>query len=108
MISRLKGLFKVQNMLQADLVQGELPSTKQAYRDVIDIALPSVMELVLISLINSVDMMMVGGCGADAIAAVGLVNQRRWSHAEKAKGVRPTETWYCAMRWSLYLGCRLS
>ena len=77
MISRLKGLFKVQNMLRADLVQGELPSTKQAYRDVIDIALPSVMELVLISLINSVDMMMVGGCGADAIAAVGLVNQPR-------------------------------
>ena len=77
MISRLKGLFKVQNMLRADLVQGDLPSTKQAYRDVIDIALPSVMELVLISLINSVDMMMVGGCGADAIAAVGLVNQPR-------------------------------
>lgn len=77
MISRLTRLFQVQSMIKPDLVQGELPSTKQAYKDVINIALPSVMELVLISLINSVDTMMVGTCGDAAIAAVGLVGQPR-------------------------------
>lgn len=77
MFARLKGLFQVQGMIKPDLVQGELPTTKQAYKDVINIALPSVMELVLISLINSVDTMMVGTCGDAAIAAVGLVGQPR-------------------------------
>ena len=77
MFARLKGLFQVKGMIKPDLVQGELPTTKQAYKDVINIALPSVMELVLISLINSVDTMMVGSCGDAAIAAVGLVGQPR-------------------------------
>ncbi|MGN0742526.1 MAG: MATE family efflux transporter, partial [Candidatus Fimadaptatus sp.] len=70
-------MFQVQGMIKPDLVQGDLPTTKQAYKDVINIALPSVMELVLISLINSVDTMMVGTCGDAAIAAVGLVGQPR-------------------------------
>ena len=53
MFARLLRLFKVESMIKPDLVQGELPTTKQAYKDVLQIALPSIMELVLISLINS-------------------------------------------------------
>ena len=63
MFARLLRLFKVESMIKPDLVQGELPTTKQAYKDVLQIALPSIMELVLISLINSMDTMMVGTCG---------------------------------------------
>ena len=59
MFARLLRLFKVESMIKPDLVQGELPTTKQAYKDVLQIALPSIMELVLISLINSMDTMMV-------------------------------------------------
>lgn len=59
------------------VLQGELPSTKQAYADVLSIALPSVAEMVLMSLIGSVDTMMVGTLGPEAIAAVGLVGQPR-------------------------------
>ena len=77
MIARLKGLFQVQNMIKPDLVRGELPTSREAYKNVINIALPSVMELVLISLINNIDTMMVGTCGDTAIAAVGLVSQPR-------------------------------
>ncbi len=77
MFARLLRLFKVESMIKPDLVQGELPTTKQAYKDVLQIALPSIMELVLISLINSMDTMMVGTCGDAAIAAVGLVGQPR-------------------------------
>ena len=77
MFARILRLFKVESMIKPDLVQGELPTTKQAYKDVLQIALPSIMELVLTSLINSMDTMMVGSCGDAAIAAVGLVGQPR-------------------------------
>ena len=50
MFARLLRLFKVESMIKPDLVQGELPTTKQAYKDVLQIALPSIMELVLIKI----------------------------------------------------------
>lgn len=56
---------------------GELPPAGSMYREYIRIALPSVMEMVLISLINMMDTVMVSGLGTDAVAAVGLVNQPR-------------------------------
>ena len=77
MFNWIKGLFRVENMINSSTLRGPLPASKQAYKDVINIALPSVAELVLISLINSVDTMMVGTCGDAAIAAVGLVGQPR-------------------------------
>lgn len=73
----LRKLFSVERMLPADKRIGEIPGTKEAYLDVIRIALPSVMELVLVSLVGSVDTMMVGGIGPEAIAAVGLTGQPR-------------------------------
>lgn len=70
-------LFSVDSMLKKDAALGELPTTKQAYRDVLTIAGPSVAEMVLMSLIGSFDVMMVGGLGPEAIAAVGLAGQPR-------------------------------
>lgn len=64
-------------MVKQDHLRGELPSTREAYGNLISIALPSVCEMVLMSLIGSVDTMMVGTLGTDAIAAVGLVGQPR-------------------------------
>ena len=57
---------------------GELPDGKTAYRDVMRIALPSIVEMVLMSLIGSVDTMMVGNeLGAEALSSVGLPTQPR-------------------------------
>lgn len=58
-------------------LRGELPSTGEAYKNLLHIALPSVCEMVLMSLIGSVDTMMVSSLGTDAVAAVGLTGQPR-------------------------------
>ncbi len=47
----------------------------QARKDVINLAWPSVVEQLLIQLFNMIDMMMVGGVGPAAIAAIGLTTQ---------------------------------
>ena len=73
----LRRLFAVESMVGSTPIQGELPTTKEAYRDIARIALPSVLEMVLTSLIGSIDTMMVGTLGTTAIAAVGLVGQPR-------------------------------
>ena len=73
----LKRIFSVESMVGSARVQGELPTTKEAYRNIAQIALPSVLEMVLTSLIGSIDTMMVGTLGTTAIAAVGLVGQPR-------------------------------
>lgn len=57
---------------------GELPAAKAAYSDVMRIAFPSIVEMVLMSLIGSVDTMMVGNyLGAGALSSVGLPTQPR-------------------------------
>ena len=57
---------------------GDMPDGKTAYRDVMRIALPSIVEMVLMSLIGSVDTMMVGNyLGAGALSSVGLPTQPR-------------------------------
>lgn len=70
-------LFSVKKMVPASTWQGEIPSSKAAYQDVMKIALPSVVEMVLLSLVSSVDTIMVGTLGPAAIAAVGLTGQPR-------------------------------
>lgn len=70
-------LFSVERMVPENVRVGSLPSTKEAYRGVIHIALPSVLEMVLVSLVGSVDTIMVGTLGPVAIAAVGLTGQPR-------------------------------
>lgn len=77
MASLLTGFFSVEKLLPAAQAKGPVPNTRQTYKNVIDIALPSVMEMVLMSLVGSVDTMMVSLLGDEAIAAVGLVGQPR-------------------------------
>ena len=73
----LKQFFTVDGLLPADGPKGDVPRTDEAYKNLIRIALPSVCEMVFISLMGSIDTMMVGGIGTHAIAAVGLVGQPR-------------------------------
>jgi len=64
-------------MLKPEEVRGELIKSKAAYNDIIRIAIPSIIEMVFVSLIGSVDVIMVGRLGFEAIAAVGLATQPR-------------------------------
>ncbi len=73
-----KKLFSVEYLLPASFPRHTLPSTKEMYRKTINIAWPSAMEAVLISLIGAVDMIMVGTIGTNAIAAVGITNQPKF------------------------------
>lgn len=59
-------------------MKGPLPSTKEVYQRALHIAWPSAAESVLVSLVSSVDTIMVGGLGPAAIAAVGLTNQPKF------------------------------
>ncbi len=77
MIKGLGALYETGRMLKLGEALGEIPEPKAVYKDIFNIALPSVMEMVLMSLIGSVDTMMVGTLGPEAIAAVGLVGQPR-------------------------------
>ena len=75
----LTRFFDIRSMLPRDIspdAQG-LPSNQETYRTYVQLAIPSVCEMVLISLINMMDTVMVSGIGTDAVAAVGLVNQPR-------------------------------
>lgn len=79
MSSFIARYFDPRCMLPRSL-QGEsnqLPPGRDMYREYIRIAVPSVCEMVLISLISMMDTVMVSSVGTDAVAAVGLVNQPR-------------------------------
>jgi len=54
---------------------GHEPEKGEIRSQVLRLALPAMAEQVLMTLVNIVDMMMVGSLGAGAIAAVGLSNQ---------------------------------
>lgn len=64
-------------MVKREHAAGELPGTKEAYHNLLAIAIPSIIEMVFVSLIGSVDVIMVGRLGFEAIAAVGLAGQPR-------------------------------
>ncbi len=69
--------FTVQTMLRNTRLLGDVPTTKGAYQNLLKIALPSVAEMVLISLIGSFDTLMVSVLGDYAVSAVGLCGQPR-------------------------------
>lgn len=70
-------IYSVKNMIKSNQCLGEMPSTRETYISLIRIALPSVIEMVLSSLIGLMDTMMVGKLGSAAIASVGLTGQPR-------------------------------
>lgn len=77
MTAVLRRVFSVEHMVKHGIRQGELPTTETAYKNLIQLALPAVAEMVLMSLIGSIDTMMVGMVGKEALAAVGLTGQPR-------------------------------
>lgn len=77
MISMLKRLFASGSLVGAKRRLGAIPGSRQAYQDVLSIALPAIAELVLMSLIGSADTIMVGQLGRNALAAVSLPGQPR-------------------------------
>lgn len=57
---------------------GVIPPSKTIVKKTISLAWPSVLESLLIALIGAIDMMMVGGIGKEAIAAVGITTQPKF------------------------------
>ncbi len=70
-------LFQTDRLVPKEHRRGELPDGKEAFNDVLHIALPSIAEMVLMSLIGSADTIMVGQLGKNALAAVALPTQPR-------------------------------
>ena len=79
MFKKLFSFFDVKRMLPKSMrgQDAEIPAGREMYKQYISIAIPSVCEMVLISLISMVDTVIVSGLGTDAVAAVGLVGQPR-------------------------------
>lgn len=73
----IRRFFSADNLVPESRRLGELPGNREAYKGISRIAGPSVTEMVLTSLIGSVDAMMVGFLGKNAIAAVNLPSQPR-------------------------------
>ena len=61
----LRRFFDIRHMLPPDIAADAagLPGNREAYREYIRLAVPSVCEMVLISLINMMDTVMVSGIG---------------------------------------------
>lgn len=72
--------------------------TKELYCKTLSIAWPSTVEGALLSVISSVDTMMVGSLGAAAIAAVGLTSQPRMILLVLAQALCIGTTALCARR----------
>lgn len=77
MLAWLRRLFAVENLVGEQHRLGPLPEDRPAYNDVIRIALPAVAEMVFVSLISTMDIIMVGSLGKNAIASVSLPTQPR-------------------------------
>lgn len=78
MSNLLKRFFSIDYMLKKDEILGTLPTTREVYKNSFNMSWPCAFEAVLVSLVGSIDIMMVGGLGAEAIAAVGLTNQPKF------------------------------
>ena len=71
-------LFSTQYMVKPERRVGELPGSKAAYKNSLAIAIPAVIEMVSIALMDMMDTAMVGrGVGPQAMSAVGLTAQPR-------------------------------
>ncbi|RPF48699.1 putative MATE family efflux protein [Hydrogenoanaerobacterium saccharovorans] len=78
MANLLHRFYTTDRMLKQGQAIGSIPSTREAYRINFGIAWPSAVEAVLVSLISSVDIIMVGVLGPQAISAVGITVQPKF------------------------------
>jgi putative MATE family efflux protein len=74
---RLRRFLSPEGMVAPERRLGALPDGREAYGRVMHIALPAIAEMVLMSLIGSMDTIMVGQLGKNALAAVSLPTQPR-------------------------------
>ena len=75
----LSRFFSVRYMLKpSQRTDKPLPSSKEVYARQYRMSWPCALESILVSLIGSMDTMMVGGIGPEAITAVGLTNQPKF------------------------------
>ena len=73
----LAPFFNVERMVPERMRIGELPAGREAYERIMAIAIPSVLEMALMSLISMIDTAMVSVLGPHAVTAVGLATQPR-------------------------------
>lgn len=78
MLWLLRRFFGCQSMLRDSHRIHDLPSSRTIYRTTLDMAWPSAVESVLVSLVSMIDTIMVGTLGHEAIAAVGITTQPRF------------------------------
>lgn len=78
MLKLIKRFYDTENMIKPEQKLGNLPSTQAAYKRNFGLAWPSALESVLISLVASVDIVMVGVLGPNAISAVGITTQPKY------------------------------
>ena len=57
--------------------KGDIPTTSEAYKHSLGIAIPAIIEMVSLALMAMIDTVMVGQLGAEAVSAVGLTTQPR-------------------------------
>jgi putative MATE family efflux protein len=74
----MPNFLSVKTMLKPGQLKGDLPLSQDAYMAFFKMAWPSALEAFLVSLVGSVDTMMVGTVGKGAIAAVGITNQPKF------------------------------
>lgn len=67
-----------QTYLNSDKIIPSGITSKMLYRDIVTIAWPSLLELMLTQLASMIDMIMVGRLGASALTAVGLTTQPKF------------------------------
>ena len=73
--SLLARIYAPEHLLKKSEIQGELPTSKETYSELVRMAWPATLESVLVSLLKSLDSIMLASLGAFAIAAVGLTTQ---------------------------------
>lgn len=79
MFAKIKRIFTVEGMIRREhRTDKPLPTTKEVYKEQFRMSWPCAIESVLVSLIGSVDTMMVGTISPAAIAAVGITNQPKF------------------------------
>ncbi|NLC33773.1 MAG: MATE family efflux transporter [Erysipelothrix sp.] len=74
----LRRFFTVDALIPKRIRKAPLPSTKEAYSTAFQMAWPSSLEMVLIGLIGSADLIMVSHLGSNAIAATGITTQPKF------------------------------
>lgn len=75
MLLGLAGRFGIDYILPPAKRLGSVPTTKEIYKEYIDVAWPATMQGLLLQLMTAINLAMVGALGADALAAVGIMSQ---------------------------------